>query len=424
MVPDLQTSMKELREANADFVQLLTHLKQFVSANGSVTLNVGGVDYTFPTIPELIAQYRDGTFDTVTVEAGGKKAILSMHDGTLKIADGDGNLVELEVAKLKYSSIESCSLGNVTVDDCSIEKLTARDVIAEKADVASFKAQELDASTVMAQSLNAAQLEADRASVGELRLGRLVFAPRATMDMFMVAGREYNYKAGNVVFVPVGPYSKWKCSTPTPEELAAGYKAPETMGFAQLPLSSSNGAWVRTAPDMVAFHGDTVPAFYLGDPLYLGGRAGKVINFYVMGTGPMGAQAIMNAGQTRVQGGSIGDSTISLAFARALAWPLKSYAPNPSAYDGFPTDEDAEGLGLLHEVSASDIGHIVCYRTGAHQWTVPRVLEVKYVDGQPVESALGSPYDVPAYSCICFRLNRYASAGDGYTIYKNVLELV
>lgn len=417
MVPDLQTSMKELREANADFVQLLTHLKQFVSANGSITLNVGGVDYTFPTIPELIAQYRDGTFDTVTVEAGSKKAILSLHDGALKIADGDGNLVELEVSKLKYGSIESCSLGDVAVDDCSIEKLTARNIVAEQADVANVKAATLDAGAVMAQSLSATRLDADKASIGELRMGRLVFAPRTVMDMFMVAGREYNYKESNTSFTEAGPYGKWKCHYPTLEELQAGYKSPETMGFALLPTSSDNGAWVRTAPDMVSFHGDTVPSDYSG------GLAEKVINFYVMGTGAMGAQAIMNPQQVATQRGSIGDSAEGLLFARALAWPLKSFIPNTDAYSGVPQDT-ANGIGILHEVSASDIGHIICYRTGARKWSVPRLLEVKYIDGQPVESALGYPYVIQPYSCLCVRLNRYAVTGDGYTVYRNVLELV
>lgn len=409
MVPDLQSSMKELREANADTVALLTHLKQFLAGAGPITITVGGTSYTSPSIPDLIQQYRDGTFSSVTIEADGRKAVLSFHDGALQIVDGNGDPMLLEVAKVRYGSIESCTLGDVVAEGCHIGELDAGSIAASKADVESVAVRSLTAGAISVQALGTGDLNADTASFSELHVGRTVFQPRDTLDLFKAGGTVYNHSASDTAFVRAGAYSNWKCSRPYP----SGYKAPETMGFQHLPGDAEG--WVLTAPDMMAFNGDTAPGNYIG------GLMSQIVNFYVMGVGPHGTQALMSSVQVATQSGAIGDSSTGITFATALGWPIRSYVPDTSTSTRFPSNDN--GIGIVHEISASDIGHIVYIRTGAQPWPIPRVLEVKYLAGIPVASALGTMYTVPPYSCLRVRLSRYAVDGDGFTLYRNVLEL-
>lgn len=408
MVPDLQSSMKELREANADFTALLTQLKQFISGEGPITVMVGGTSYTFPSIPSLIRDYRGGVFDSVVIGSGGSAVTLVVHDGALQVLGKDGNVASLEVATLKYSSIEACTLGSATVEDCHIGQFDAGEVTAKAADVETVSAGTLDAGSIMAHSLNASELDAEEASLLELHVGHYVYVPRDTADLFKEGGTTYSYSVSNAQFVQAGPHNNWKCSLPRP----AGGKAPETMGFKQLP---ADGDWSRTAPDMMAYNGSTT----YND--YARGLSVQLSNFYVMGTGPLGAQAIMANTQSPVQIGTIGDSSPGLPFAMVLGWPLRSYVPDTSVNAAFP--QNANGIGILHEISAEDIGHIVYIRTEGELWLVPRLLEVKYIDGKPHSAALGLPCSVPPYTCLRMRLNRYTVEGDGYTLYRNVLEL-
>lgn len=419
MVADFQTSMKEIREANLAFVSLLKQLKSLVSKKGTITIEIGGTPYTFPTIPSVIEQYRDGNFDEVILRSGGTEIHIKNVDGTLQLSDSEGNLVPLSVSELRYASISHCDIESVTVQECSIDSLDARGSVSiDKINCQSLEVDTLGGNTPgygSFTSLSATNLAAETASLRKVFIRSMVYNPASRIDIFSEGGVPYNYSETDALFVQkAGDFSAYVCREFTPAEQALKPKSPTTMGFSE--FRSTNGIpQLLRAPDMVTFCGENPFDAYAAE------RCNMIVNCYTVGTGSFGTQSVVSDVTIRTGWGS---EASGIAFATILGWPLRSFAKDPASDPTIPVRvRQPEGAIFVHEFSSLDTGRIIYIRTLEHAWRIPRRLSVQYENGKPQRGVFDLEYSVPPYTCLRLRAARYAETVDGVTIYRNVLEL-
>ncbi len=422
MVSDFQTSMAEIRKSNLVFIELLKELKNFVSRRGTVTITVGGVEKTFPTIPELVVAYRGGDFSEIVLKSSDSEIHIKNDNGTLKVTDASGALVPLTVSQLKFSNITSCNFESIHTSECTIDKLSVQgSVEAASANFQSLEVVDFEAGFASVQNLSAGTVSAGSALIPELGVQRLVYMPRETKDIF-AGSSPYNYSDSNAVFLPYpeGDCYKYVCRDLTSEERSEYplRKDPSTMGFVDIGGISGSARLLR-APDMMTFQGTTECSDYED------GDAGHVGNCFVMGTGANGNTLAVTA--SRPLQTQLGDDD-GVPFARILGWPITSYIAATSI------DRDlsqivkllstGSGAIFLHEFSSADIGRIIFIRTLGNPWTICRRLIAVYKDGVHTNDALDLEYEIPPYTCLRLRMVRAKHVIDTSVVqYHNILEI-
>ena len=411
MVADFQTSMKEIRDANLAFVSLLTQLKRFISDKGTIAITVGGIERTLPTIPSVIESYRNGNFDEIVLKSGTSEVHIRNNDGTLQIVDKEGHLVPLESSILKYSALSGCRVDSVAVKECTIDRLEAGGISVNSASCQSLAvAGQLVATAGMFQSLSTQQLSAGLATIQKLAVRSTVFNPAAQADIF-VAQSPYNYSEYNNVFDNASGGTHAYVCAPTPSEEENGWKSPSTMGFVELPKAEGNR--VLLAPDMMSFQGHNLQSSYNE------GKAAKISNCYVVGTGGQGTSVEYSTAQ------AVKGPNTYCSFGFLLGWPIRSYVKDPPADPMLPPIMQGHPRGIicLHEFSAADIGHIVYIRTFGSKWRIPRRLITTYEGGVLQGGMVDLTYEIPEYTSLRLRLARYPVTDGNKTLYHNVMEL-
>lgn len=403
--------MKEIREANLAFVSLLTQLKRFISEKGTVAIAIRGEEHVLPTIPSIIEAYRNGEYDELILKQGGKEIHLQNNDGALRIVDKDGNLVNLEVASLRYSMLEDCVFDSVTAESCTITMLESLgSVNMERANCQNLTITNLlTAQSGSFQDLNVALLNASSAFVHNLTASSIVFNPNVHRNVFATTV-PYNYASGNAAFEDVaGGLHAYMCQPP---ELSTTWKDPSTMGFVELPAPGNR---LMRSPDMVTYCGNT----RFSD--YNSGSATRIANCYAIGTGPYGA-AVEYSQAFPIMSSFDGPCC---PFALILGWPIRSFVRNPADDPELPSvmRSYAKGTICLHEFSTPDIGRIIYIRTLSNSWKIPRRLIARYSNGKLQRAVLDLEYEIPPYTALRVRLNRYAVQDGDNTDYHNVLEL-
>ena len=424
MVADFQTSMKEIREANLAFISLLTQLKRFVTGKGTVTVrtyrwdadakaDVVDAEWEVPTIPSLIEAYRGGNFDEVVLKSGDSEIHLKNDGNVLQVTDKDGNLASLEVSQLKYAALVGCTIDSATIRECMVDTLEALGSIS----VNTVNCQSLSvtnsfvAVSAMLQGLVAAQISASAATIRKLAVHSMVFSPATVRNVFATTS-PYNYSDHDAVFdtVAVGTHA-YVCK-PTQAEVSMGWREPSTMGFVELPPSAGH---ILTAPDMMAFQGNTAMGNYLQP------RSLNIANCYAIGTGPLGtAVHYSTASAVKASG-----SAVYCDFGYLLGWPIRSFVREPALDPMLPPvmRDNARGIICLHEFSAADIGRVIFIRTFGNSWKIPRRLTTEYENGVLKGSMLDLDYLIPPYTSLRLRLARHAAVDGAKAIYYNVMEL-
>lgn len=414
MVADFQTSMKEIREANLAFISLLVQLKRFISDKGTVTINVGGTEHTLPTIPSIIEAYRGGNFDEITLKSGTSEVHLKNNNGTLQILDKNGNLVPLEVAKLKYAALANCAVSQATVQECAIDVLQALGGISvDHVDCQSITITDLfTATSGMFQSFSAVLFSANTAVIQKLMVRSILFNPATPINIF-AAQTPYGYNANNDVFDDVSGGNHAYVCNPTQAEILKGWKSPDTMGFVEWPADPL-ARRVLQAPDMMTFQGTTKYSDVTK------GKYLKLANTYVIGTGAYGTMPAYPAvaGIKGPGGGYCG-------FGYLLGWPIRSFVKVPPSDATLPAVMRAypRGIICLHEFSAADIGRIIYIRTFGNSWKIPRRLTTTYENGVLQSGVVDLEYEIPPYTALRLRLARYSVVEGTKITYHNVMEL-
>ena len=414
MVADFQTSMKEIREANLAFISLLVQLKRFISDKGTVAINVGGTEHTLPTIPSIIEAYRGGNFDEIVLKSGTSEVHLKNSNGTLQILDKNGNLVPLEVAKLKYAALANCAVSEATVQECAIDVLQALGGISvNHVDCQSLTISDLfTAASGLFQSFSAILFSANTAIIQKLFVRSILFNPATPINIF-AAQTPYGYNANNDVFDDVSGGNHAYVCNPTQAEILKGWKSPDTMGFVEWPTDTT-ARKVLQAPDMMTFQGTTKYSDVTK------GKYLKLANTYVIGTGTYGTMPAYPA-----VAGIKGPGGYYCGFGYLLGWPIRSFIKVPPSDASLPAVMRTypRGAICLHEFSAADIGRIIYIRTFGNSWKIPRRLVTTYENGVLQSGVVDLEFEIPPYTALRLRLARYSVVDGTKITYHNVMEL-
>lgn len=416
MVPDFQTSMKEIREANLDFVNFLLQLKKLLTGDGTISFTIGGETIEVPALPSIIEQYRGGNFTELVLKSGSYEIHLKNNNGTLSIVDKSGAPVTVNAGGIKYSFIDGCTIDSIDAQSCKVDTVEALGGVQ----LSSASADELTVNSLTTASASVAELHATNMAVANMRasvatLSSLYFTPNTIQNIFAaLATGPYVYADGNAQFKSAGSHYHYICCQAL--ATAAGWKDPSSMGFAPMTTTVANPnylvEWALTPPDLLIFQGTTSYDKY---------EKKTCSNCYALGS----AMTNYRVSQACVK---IEGSTSPVPFSQILAWPLKSYAAVPSAYpplSGLPGAADnADGLIFLHEFEMTDVGRIIRIQTLGNKWKFPRCLANTYSGGVLTGSTVSLVTEIPPYTCLRLRMNRIASAPSAnLSIVYSVLEL-
>lgn len=400
MTADFQTTMAKIREANLDFVSLITSLKKFLGGSGDIEINGEIV----PTLPSVLQAYRRGEMASITLKSGDTEVHLDNASGALKVSDASGNLVTVAISKLLFSQIASCVLDEAIIASCHIDSIEARgNAQIDNLNVTAMSADEFKGRYANMGSATIAKLQAQSATLHSAVIRRLAFNPADTADIFSSFNAPYMYSAGNAQFQSEQGLDMWICRRPTLAELDAGYKEPSTMGFKA--LTPNSGPIVNRLPDMITFQGDT--AF----KQYTGRSCDNIANNFPMGLSATGAVTIGDTPIAKSFGGNYID------FAHMLGWPLKSYIANPADADWVPNAcKIAQGACFLQAIAPADQGKVFFIRTLGNAWKIYRRLAIKFQSGIAHEAMMDLEYEIPPYTCLRLRANAFYGGDISYSV--------
>ena len=388
---DTQATLETLSKANNDVVELIGKLRAFLTSVSTITFELGSGNITVNSLLKLINDYKKGTFSSIILgedPISGQVVLSADVDGSLKVTDTNGTLVQVQCSKLVASIIENCVANNVVARSCSISDLVASIGITggvaslDSLDVADLKVDTLDVDTLTATNLTVG-FRIVCSSL--LSYGARKFVPQNTRTLFERDGGVLNdaNKSLNISKIQ----NQW-LMTGSPSYLNpgdAGFIDAGVRGYEQ------SGVIAGTVlPDMISFRGNnTYDSFVTrgsGSPL----RA------------PLNVQAcVVLQGQTHIISLGVSDTP---ELAALLAWPCGHY----SLYT------NSENL-YVSNFGDTSIGKDIYYKVLKNTWKIYRQMRVTFAElnsQQIVRVTFEGLTELPSYSCSRFIANKYDSAQD------------
>lgn len=373
--PDFSTALRIIRESNADFMALVSQIRDFLTTDKELTFTLGNETIVVKGLLALINAYRNGQFVSVTIDGGSSKVVLSMDaDGNLRVEDAGGNLVKVICTSLTASEITASTIASVTAENCDIASatgtlnVTGGDVTLETLDVAQ---------ALTATSATAKNVSADSVSSGS----------SYTTDLYIQGDRRMAFPDQRNVFydggAPVDDFAG---------KMASGYSNNEWDWTSTVAKPYMLGITDPSIPSLICFQGDNKYSDFDRIP----GYPNVIAN----------AQAQAAVGLSSAQKVPFTDNP---EMAPLFAWPWMY------------SDEVNKNL-VLREFHNEDIGREVYYRTYGSPWTIYRTLTFNYSNyNTPLSATLGNPFEIPAYSCVRFLINRTGSNTEGTSV--SILEI-
>lgn len=385
---DFNTAIKKMREVNADMLQLIAQLRDFLTTDKELEFSLGNESIFIKGLLSLMDNYRNGKFQSVTIGTEPDAVVLSMDgEGNLKVTDTAGNLVGVMCTGISFSDIADTAIDKATITDCTVDSLKGSvKVSGGKVSLETLKIEgNFVAQTAVVNSIDSNSAEIDDAYVRQLYIqGDRRMAFKDTRDVFA-----YNTSPG--VTDPVDDFAS---------KLSGGYN-----------LSDMVWDWDSSTakPSMLGIDptDNTIPSLITicGNNKYEDFRS----------TLPPVQYGISN-----VKVDFVDPSVIAVVLTNEYAdmasvflWPSLRY--ETVSYGGV-----AKNI-VVHEFSSTDVGKEVYYRTSASPWVIYRTLTVHYNNMAPISATLGTPYTIPAYSCVKFIVGRTGTASDGSTM--SILEI-
>lgn len=382
---DYNTAIKGIREANEDFIQLLSKLRDFLTTNKELTFTIGDETVVVDGLLELIDNYRNGKYQSVIIGTDADAVMLSIDgDGNLKVSDVNGNLVGVVCSELSFSDISDTTIDSATIRECNIEnvsgsvKVSGGTVTLESINVGTFEAQSIVAQKNL--SGYAASIEASYARNLYIQGDRRMAFP-VQRNVFYEGGFAIDSFASKMASGYSNDVWTWSSSTAKPSMLG---------------LQQGDRGEI---PSLITICGNNKYSDFLNQLGQPNGLKNLTAFAFVDNT-PAKADVPM----------TVDDSNMASVFV----WPYAEYALSSQYY------QFAERL-VVSEFGEDDIGKEVYYRTGASAWTIYRTLTINYNNLAPISATLGSPYEIPPYSCVRFIVGRTGTATGGSTI--SILEI-
>jgi len=386
---DTQATLETLSKANNDVVELIGKLRAFLTSVSTITFELGSGNITVNSLLKLINDYKKGTFSSIILgedPISGQVVLSADEDGTLKVTDTNGTLVQVQCSKLVASIIENCIANNVVARSCSISDLAASISITggvaslDSLDVADLKVDTLDVDTLTATNLT---VGSRIVCSSLLSYGARKFVPQNTRTLFERDGGVLNDANKSLIIMA----ERWfMTGSPT-------YLNPGDAGFIDAGVRGYEQSGViagTVLPDMISFRGNnTYDSFVTrgsGSPL----RA------------PLNVQAcVVLQGQTHIISLGVRDTP---ELAALLAWPCGHY----SLYTNY------ENL-YVSNFGDTSIGKDIYYKVLKNTWKIYRQMRVTFAElnsQQIVRVTFEGLTELPSYSCSRFIANKYDSAQD------------
>lgn len=380
---DYNTAIKGIRDANDDFIQLLSKLRNILTTSDELKFVLGNDEIVIDGLLALIDNYRNGRFQSVTIGTAPECVVLSIDDGSLKVTDLGGNLVGVVCSGLSFSDIVDTTIDTATLKNCNVESING----SVKVSGGTVSMESIKVGTFETQSLVAHKYVSGYAATMETSY---------TRNLYIQGDRRMKFPVKRDVFsdggVPVDDF------------------------FSKISPNYSGGVWTWNDDDAVT------PAVLGLQPRNVVGVIPDLIticgnnryaDFYTM-LGPA------NLKNLRADVYSIANITpFSMTsdyfyMASAILWPFTTY----ENYAGYTYE--TKDL-VVFEFRTEDIGKEVYYRTSESPWTIYRTLKVNYNNLAPISAEFSTTYTIPAYSCVKFIVNKTGSAQEGATL--SILEI-
>lgn len=375
--PDFSTALQRIREANADFLSLVTQIRDFLTSDKEITFALSDETIVVKGLLALIDAYKNGQFNSVVLDNGSSRVILSLDtDGNLRVEDVGGNLVKVVCTELAASKITSATITSVTADNCTIKSASGTmNVIGGDVALDTLSVQEeLTTTSATAKNVTAENVTAGSSYTTDLYIqgDRRMAFPNQRM-VFVDGGAPVNDFAGKMSGGYSGNVWDWSNSTAKPYMLGISSESP-------------------VIPDLICFQGNNKYSDF--------NRLPFIPNVLE------NVQAQASVGITSATRVTFTDDP-EMAAVFAAPWMY--------------VDEYNKQL-VLREFRPEDVGKEIYYRTFGSPWKVYRTLTFHYSNyNLPISATLGMPYEIPAYSCVRFTINRAGANTEGTSV--SILEI-
>lgn len=380
---DYNTAIRDIRVANDDFIQLLAKLHDFLTTNKTLKFYFGDETVVIDGLLALIDNYKNGRFTSVTIGVGDNSVLLSVDtEGNLKVSDINGNLVGVVCSGLSFSDISDTTIDSATMTECNIESVVG-DI---KVSGGEISLESLHANNLSATSLVARNISTTIATIEESH----------TTDMYIQGDRRMAFSDTRNVF-----YEGGVTIDSFVEKMEGGYSGANPIWVwdncvakpSMLGLQQQN---LGTLPNLITICGNNKYSdfmTFLGRPFNIN----NVVGFAFVDNTPA-----VKVSLTEVP-----------LMASVFLWPY-------AAYEGYVfTNWDNKNI-YVSEFKPEDIGKEIYYRTAGSAWTIYRTLTIHYNNQQAISASLGTPYEIPPYSCVKFIVNRTGTVLSGIV---SILEL-
>lgn len=387
-IADSSTALAVMKTANADFLTFIENFKAFLGGTSDVTFTMGNYSVTVKSLLNLIKDYRDGVFTSLTIggQSTGLQVTLSVDSvGRLKVSDTSGNLAYIECDTLSGAFVKDSTVLSVTATDCTVKNIRGTtSVQGGSVRLDSMELKSLSVGSLDTPMINTGILSVNNSLLcsGLVVLGSRRFLPKSTRNVFY----EDNSPVDGVASaITVNTDGYWDMTT--------GSGTPATFGFMEGTVTYTGGVAV----------GGRLPGqvFIRGNNAYTDFVIGSV-----MMTNPTNILAYVSAtGSGNFYKHVLAGGAGSYELAALALWPTGTYN----------TTEQGVGALYLSSFAAADIGNDVYYRTGASDWHIYRTMRIHYTSGSTIAFvAFEDKYRINRHSCVRFIAGMY-SENEVYT---------
>lgn len=373
--PDFSTALLQIKQANAEFLTLITQIRDFLTTDKELSFVLGNETVIVKGIMALIEAYKNGRFESITIDSGSTGVVLTMDaDGNLRVADKGGNLVKVVCTGISASEITNSTMGSVTAQDCNIQSVTGNlNVFGGNVTLDSLNVQdELNVTSAVAKNVSGTNVTAENSY---------------TTDLYIQGDRRMAFSDERKIFFDGGAPVDGFAS-----KMASGY-SDNVWNWANSPMATPAmlGIHYNTdpIPSLISFNGDNSYSNFNRMP----GYPNVISNVQAMATTGVSPVSLTE------------DPDMASMFAFPWIYP-----------------DEYNKMLVLREFPVDAVGKEIYYRTYASPWTIYRTLTFNYSNyNNPLSATLGTPFEIPAYSCVRFTINRAGSNTEGTSV--SILEI-
>lgn len=406
-IGDNSAALEVMRDANNDFLVFIANLRKFLTASGPITFNLGSDSFTVSSLCDLISDYRNGIFESVTIggtDSGSQVRLSVDSSGNLVVSDSQGNLVTLLCTKVATSQVENCDVNEMEAFNCRIQSITG----ATSVTGGNVKLSSLSVSRLTVEVLDALSAEVQQLTVtgsvtctNMLIYGSRKYVPKTQRNVFYRNNQALNNAASLLEFSAGGEWimteyynGSYNYNRLKPVDLGVRYGE-----LSRVPPVGTS------VPDLVRLYGNTKYSDFVN-------TSGI---FFTMSS-PIPVPSNVKAYVTNPTGSvyTVVPITGTPELAAAIMWPT---AMTPTIMGG-------AGVMYVTSFVSTDLGKEIYYEVHENPWKIYRRMRVDYDPSdntKPVGVSFEGMVELPEYTCSRYIVRAHDSLFDNPTATRTVI---